>query len=36
MKEKPQVADIKPPKVMPTKKVSNPKILSEKEPILPL
>ena len=37
MKEKPRVADITPPKVMPTKKVSNPKILtdtSEKEPII--
>ena len=37
MKQKPQVADIKPPKVMPTKKVNNPKILtdtSEKEPII--
>ena len=37
MKQKPQVADIKPPKVMPTKKVNNRKILtdtSEKEPII--
>ena len=37
MKQKPQVADIKPPKFMPTKKVNNPKILtdaSEKEPII--
>ena len=37
MKQKPQVADIKPPKVMPTKKVNNPKILTdtrEKEPII--
>ena len=39
MKQKnpPQVAHIKPPKVMPTKKVNNPKILtdtSEKEPII--
>ena len=37
MKQKPQVADIKPPKVMPTKKVNNLKILtdtSEKEPII--
>ena len=37
IKQKPQVADIKPLKVMPTKKVNNPKILtdtSEKEPII--
>ena len=37
MKQKPQVANIKPPKVMPTKKVNNPKILtdtSENEPII--
>ena len=37
MKQKPQVADIKPVKVMPTKKVNNPKILtdtSEKEPVV--
>ena len=37
MKQKPQVADIKPPKVMPTKKINNPKILtdtSKKEPII--
>ena len=37
MKQKPQVTDIKPLKVMPTKKVNNPKILTdtrEKEPII--